>query len=143
MIEFEKNLEAALKAHDQSDDASHDLYHARRVKLAALDIARRRGEGDVEVLIAAAYLHDLVNVPKNSPDRAKASKLSADAAEPILIELGVSAEKSRRSNTSLKRIAFQLKSSRKRLRLKSFRTQIALNPSAQSALPALSISPKP
>ncbi len=93
MIEFEKNLEAALKAHDQSEDASHDLYHARRVKLAALDIAQRRGEGDEQVLVAAAYLHDLVNVPKNSPDRSKASKLSAEAAEPILKELGVSAQK--------------------------------------------------
>ncbi len=93
MIEFEKKLETALKAHDGSEDASHDVYHARRVKLAALEIAERRGEGDKEVLIAAAYLHDLVNVPKNSPDRSKASRYSADAAEPILRELGVSSMK--------------------------------------------------
>ncbi|MFS8181170.1 HD domain-containing protein [Pseudovibrio denitrificans] len=106
MIEFEKKLEAALKAHDQSDDASHDLYHARRVKLAALDIAARRGEGDEEVLVAAAYLHDLVNVPKNSPDRAKASKLSADAAEPILQELGVSTDKIERIKHAIEAHSF-------------------------------------
>ncbi|KZL12560.1 putative hydrolase [Pseudovibrio axinellae] len=93
MIEFEKNLEDALIAHDQSADASHDLFHARRVKLAACEIARRRGEGDEEVLIASAYMHDLVNVPKNSPDRSKASRLSAEAAVPILTELGVSEDK--------------------------------------------------
>ena len=31
-------------------------------------------------LVAAAYLHDLVNVPKNAPDRHLASKRSAEAA---------------------------------------------------------------
>ncbi|SDQ97000.1 HD domain-containing protein [Pseudovibrio sp. Tun.PSC04-5.I4] len=92
MTEFESKLETALLEHDNSEDASHDLFHARRVKLAALEISKRRNEGDHEVLIAAAYLHDLVNVPKNSPDRAKASTLSAQAAEPILRNLTVSDE---------------------------------------------------
>lgn len=93
MKHFETQLESALLKHDQSDDASHDLYHARRVKLAALDMAQRAGQGDEEVLIAAAYLHDLVNVPKNSPQRTQASRLSAEAAEPILKGLGMKDEK--------------------------------------------------
>jgi len=39
------------------------------------------------ILIAAAYLHDIINVPKNAPNRHAASKLSADAARPILADL--------------------------------------------------------
>lgn len=80
-------LEAAFVriAHDR--DAGHDLSHARRVRDHALRIADREG-GDRDVLIAAAYLHDLVCPPKDSPDRARASALSAEAAAPILRELG-------------------------------------------------------
>ena len=36
------------------------------------------------MLAAAAWLHDLVNPPKDSPDRSRASALSAEAALPIL-----------------------------------------------------------
>jgi len=89
------NLEAALEKaieksiHDQQTghDASHDIHHARRVKQNALAIAAREGNGDQRILIAAAYLHDLVNVPKNAPNRHDASRLSAQAAFPILVEL--------------------------------------------------------
>ncbi|MCA9562296.1 MAG: HD domain-containing protein, partial [Myxococcales bacterium] len=34
--------------------------------------------------IGAALMHDFVNVPKTSPDRAKASEMSAEAARPLL-----------------------------------------------------------
>jgi len=40
---------------------------------------------DADVLAAAAYFHDAVNLPKDSPERAKASRLSADLA---VAELG-------------------------------------------------------
>ncbi len=80
-------LEAAFDRHAHDRDAGHDLHHARRVRDHALRIADREG-GDRAVLIAAAYLHDLVSPPKDSPDRARASALSAEAAAPILRELG-------------------------------------------------------
>lgn len=79
-------LEAQIAAR-QSDDGSHDIGHLRRVYHNARQIARIEG-GDLEILVAAAYLHDLVEVPKSSPDRARASHLSAEAAAPILSDLG-------------------------------------------------------
>lgn len=87
---LEKALFRALQSQQTEHDASHDVFHARRVKQNALAIANREGRGDHQVLIAAAYLHDLVNVPKNAPNRAEASKLSAVAAHPILVKLNFS-----------------------------------------------------
>lgn len=81
-------LEAEFLAHDDGIDASHDINHARRVMRSALQIMAAEGGGDEGVVIAAAYLHDWVNLPKNHPDRSRASQLSADAARPILDALG-------------------------------------------------------
>jgi len=77
-------LEAALENAAMGADGSHDVHHARRVWANAQELARREGEGRTAILIAAAYLHDVVNLPKNDPNRARASRLSAEAAEPIL-----------------------------------------------------------
>ncbi|MCZ7463982.1 HD domain-containing protein [Rhizobium rhizogenes] len=85
-----QRLEAEFLAHDDGSDASHDINHARRVMRVALRIAVAEGGGDESVIIAAAYLHDWVNLPKNHPDRARASQLSAAAAGPILASLGFS-----------------------------------------------------
>lgn len=68
-------------------EGSHDLSHFRRVWRMAEEISADEG-GDREVLVAAAWFHDLVNPPKDSPDRARASALSAEAAEPILLAEG-------------------------------------------------------
>ncbi len=87
-----QQLEAALTRTQTTHDASHDLYHARRVKQNAMAIAEREGAGNKRVLIAAAYLHDIVNLPKNDPNRAQASSLSAKAARPILASLEFSDE---------------------------------------------------
>lgn len=64
-------------------DGSHDIGHFRRVWALTQQIAATEG-GDQEVLAASAWFHDLVNPPKDSPDRACASTLSAEAAVPIL-----------------------------------------------------------
>jgi uncharacterized protein len=67
----------------QSDgDAAHDSAHLLRVAFWTVKIA---GEA-AEECVAAALLHDLVNIPKNHPDRARASDLSAQAATPLLRE---------------------------------------------------------
>ncbi|MEX0285478.1 MAG: HD domain-containing protein [Paracoccaceae bacterium] len=75
---FETEMRARLGA-----DGSHDIGHFRRVWKHAQAIAREEG-GDRDVLAAAAFLHDLVNPPKSSPDRPRASALSAEAAAPVL-----------------------------------------------------------
>ena len=64
-------------------DSAHDLGHLRRVWANARTLALGTS-ADLEVLEAAAFLHDLVNPPKSSPDRARASTLSAEAASRFL-----------------------------------------------------------
>ncbi|MFT4640127.1 MAG: hypothetical protein ACI8T1_003452 [Verrucomicrobiales bacterium] len=90
LTDLERQLEAILTQHDEGTDGSHDLHHARRVKINASEIVVREGAGDMRLLTAAAYLHDLVNVPKDSAQRSEASRLSAEAAGPLLQDLGFS-----------------------------------------------------
>ena len=71
------------------DDAAHDVAHSDRVWANAQVIVVGEIPCDMTVLLAACYFHDLVTLPKNSPDRAQASAMSADAAKPILLELGL------------------------------------------------------
>ena len=69
-------------------DGAHDLGHLRRVWRSARTIAQAEGALDALVLLAAAYFHDLVNPPKDSPLRSQASALSARQARTVLTELG-------------------------------------------------------
>ena len=70
-------------------DAAHDLSHIRRVWKNAMAIVAEDGLNvDRDVLRAAVVFHDLVNLPKDDPDRALASQKSADAAMPILRDMG-------------------------------------------------------
>ena len=68
-------------------DGSHDIGHFHRVWRMSQEISAQEG-GDLEVLAAASWFHDLVNPPKDSPDRKHASSLSAEAAAPILVAQG-------------------------------------------------------
>ncbi|MBE1281954.1 MAG: HD domain-containing protein [Rhodobacteraceae bacterium] len=80
-----------IVAQQMDQDPAHDLAHLDRVWTNAHRIARHEGGVDLRVLMAATYLHDLVNLPKDAPNRAEASTLSAQAAEPILQSLGYEA----------------------------------------------------
>lgn len=71
-------------------DSAHDLAHLDRVWMNAQAI--EDGTGDPHVLMAACYLHDLVNLPKDDPDRAFASRKSAEIAGPILENFGFTSE---------------------------------------------------
>jgi uncharacterized protein len=74
-----------LHKHYKSDDAAHDLKHFNRVWKTSQYINNAEGNvADSLVLLAGSYFHDFVTVPKNSPDRSKASKFSADKAVEIL-----------------------------------------------------------
>jgi uncharacterized protein len=65
-------------------DGAHDLGHLSRVWTNARQIGLDEPSVDWPVLEAAVWFHDLINLPKNSPDRARASTLSADAAVAFL-----------------------------------------------------------
>ncbi|WP_254446499.1 HD domain-containing protein [Ruegeria sp. HKCCD8929] len=85
MAELQSQLREVASARMATDPA-HDLAHLDRVWLNAQAIADR--QANLRVLMAASYLHDLVNLPKNDPDRHLASRHSADQAAPILRDLG-------------------------------------------------------
>jgi uncharacterized protein len=69
-------------------DGAHDFTHLLRVWRNAAGIARTEPDVDMEVLLAAALLHDCVPVEKSSPDRPMASRLSAARAREIVAPLG-------------------------------------------------------
>jgi len=75
------------------DDAAHDLNHLHRVWQTAQTLLQDHAEADALVVMAACYLHDLVNLPKNHPDRSRASTLAAELAVAKLKEAGFPAEK--------------------------------------------------
>ncbi|MEY8841701.1 HD domain-containing protein [Cribrihabitans sp. XS_ASV171] len=78
--ELREALRAEIVAH-MAQDPAHDLAHLDRVWTNARTIS---GDPGNRVLLAASYLHDLVNLPKDAPDRHLASRRSAEAARPIL-----------------------------------------------------------
>lgn len=80
---------AALWA--DATDGAHDIGHLDRVWNNARLIAMDEPGADADVLAAAAYFHDAVNLPKDSPDRARASVLSADLAVRELDAMGFDA----------------------------------------------------
>src|SRR5580692_7337444 len=83
----------AASGHDATSDGSHDLSHILRVWHSAAAIARSEPACDVELLVAAAILHDCVAVEKNSPLRSQASRLAAERARGIVGDLGWSASR--------------------------------------------------
>lgn len=73
------------------DDPAHDWPHVGRV----IASAKRLAEGemvDLPCLLAAVCCHDIVNLPKNHPERSQASQLAAQRAAPLLMQSGFSNE---------------------------------------------------
>lgn len=68
-------------------DPAHDLAHILRVKKTCEALGRAAG-ADLDVLIPAALLHDIVNLPKDHPERREAGRLAAVEAGRILGDLG-------------------------------------------------------
>lgn len=95
-----KQLQSQLRRISEvqmAQDPAHDIAHLDRVWANAHRIARDENKDDpnranLRVLIAGAYLHDLVNLPKDHPERETASRLSAEKSAPILEGLGYSTE---------------------------------------------------
>ncbi|MGH1464166.1 MAG: HD domain-containing protein [Cognatishimia sp.] len=88
-----KDLKAQLRSiikREMEQDPAHDIAHLDRVWSNARRIAEDEGTANLNVLMAAAYFHDLVNLPKDAPNRSEASVLSARKVAPILAEIGFS-----------------------------------------------------
>jgi uncharacterized protein len=68
-------------------DVAHDLDHIERVVLNAKAIGEAEG-ADRRIVVPAAWLHDCVSVPKNSPHRWEASALAAAEAVRLLRSWG-------------------------------------------------------
>lgn len=62
------------------DDGAHDINHLHRVWQTAQTLLADHPEADALVVQAACYLHDLVNLAKNDPDRHLASRQTAQLA---------------------------------------------------------------
>lgn len=84
-----KQLEKACRLFIEESgegDAAHDIAHIKRVVENAKSILAKE-PADREIILAAAWLHDMVVLPKDHPDRKKASALAAEKAAEFLSKL--------------------------------------------------------
>jgi len=68
-------------------ELAHDQHHIQRVYIWAVRLAPEAG-ADVDLCGAAALVHDLVPIPKDSPERSLGGEKSAAAAGPVLAAAG-------------------------------------------------------
>ena len=86
LADFEKHFESKISQVATAEDPAHDLLHFKRVVALAKKLCQQEG-AKAEVVVPAAWLHDLIIVPKNDPRRSQASRLSAEAALKFLKEI--------------------------------------------------------
>src|SRR5438067_10816334 len=84
---------AALALQTAGSDGAHDANHLERVWRNAQSLLEHTPQADALVVLAACYLHDLVNLPKNDPERHLASTRSAVLARRELDALGFPPER--------------------------------------------------
>jgi uncharacterized protein len=77
----------ALANAAQGHDGAHDTNHLHRVWRNAALLLDDHPDADALIVLAACYLHDLVNLPKNDPERHLASRRAALLAARQLAEL--------------------------------------------------------
>ena len=84
---WEEKITAYLQSVEH-EDASHDVSHFQRVwKTARQIMAQESAPVNALVVLAACYLHDIVVLPKDHPQRAQASSLAAATARTVLAEM--------------------------------------------------------
>ena len=84
---WEAQFATFLAANQGAEDAAHDGMHIRRVVANARMLATAEN-ADRAVVLPAAWLHDCVIVPKDSPERTMASRRAATAAGAFLHDAG-------------------------------------------------------
>ena len=80
-----------IKKYYGHGDPSHDWSHVLRVSKLCEKFGEELG-ADLRLLIPAAFLHDIVNIPKNSDKRHMASELAAIKSKELLDGEGFSGE---------------------------------------------------
>ena len=85
MYKLPEKLNSQLMSHYQKESPDHDHLHIKRVVKMCRELAKNR-EHNEKVLITAAYLHDIINIPKDHPRRSEASSLAAKKAQEVLKE---------------------------------------------------------
>ena len=98
LAEWEKTFETKIRSSSAEEaariggnDPAHDHAHFQRVVTTAKRLAELEG-AQLEIVIPAAWLHDIVNVPKDDPRRSIASKLSGEEAVRFLRAVGYPGE---------------------------------------------------
>jgi uncharacterized protein len=87
LTEWERRFMDCLASYADWKDGSHDLGHFQRVWKTARYINREEGmPADPLVLLASAYFHDIITLPKNHPQRRDSSRLSAERTVQLLTE---------------------------------------------------------
>ena len=76
-------LEEIAREAGQTAEAAHDFGHVKRVAASARLIAEAEG-ADIDVVLPAALLHELVSLPKNHPDSPRSGVLCAERAVAML-----------------------------------------------------------
>lgn len=84
-MDWESRFAVFIRERMPVDDPAHDLAHVERVVANARSLSAAEG-ADLNIVLPAAWLHDCVVVPKDSPDRSQASRLAAAAALAYLVE---------------------------------------------------------
>ncbi|HIA01322.1 MAG TPA: phosphohydrolase [Myxococcales bacterium] len=78
-----------VKPHLKAGEMAHDQFHIERVYQWALKLAPQAGV-NLDLAGATALVHDLVPIPKDSPQRSLGGEKSAAACGPLLDEVGYS-----------------------------------------------------
>jgi uncharacterized protein len=92
-----KKIEALIplvQPYYPSGDPAHDWPHVGRVVANAKKIAKNKNV-NLSNLLAAAYCHDIVNLPKDHPERKLASTFAAKEAHGLLKKADYSEEEIR------------------------------------------------
>ena len=91
LSDWESQFESKISKIATADDPAHDLLHFKRVVALAKKICTLE-KGNLSVVVPAAWLHDFVIIPKDSPLRSQASRLSAEQAIEFLKSIEYPAE---------------------------------------------------
>lgn len=91
LANWEAQFESKISTVASADDPAHDLLHFKRVVATAKRLCECEN-GNYAIVVPAAWLHDFVIVPKNSPLRSQASRLSAQKAIEFLESINYPSE---------------------------------------------------
>jgi uncharacterized protein len=84
---WEARIAEMARAAAEGADPAHDATHLERVVANARSLALAE-QANLSVVVPAAWLHDCVVVPKDSPERARASTMAAERATQLLRAIG-------------------------------------------------------